>query len=296
MNSSVPNEEEHPWRVLEGVPDLCAMPGAWAGFLGDRFAVFRDQFLRPNPALAGRRVAGAPLHFNWEAFGPALARALGCSPRASREWADHTRQVGAWTYEATPVFLTCNADPVKFEMAILRLCVGFDRPFIVFAPSNRFLNADNLACLSRRRAAFFELRSTVSLTPSGVLQPMVVPGELFTAFNPEQGEPQAEAARRAFALVERLDAGSPARPPSAVTVFRLYCVEGLSLGRISRQCRCSKATVFRRLRTIHRETGISPDRLRTFSPHLEKLCPAARVEKAREIHARGLIYDDVAAE
>lgn len=66
-----------------------------------------------------------------------------------------------------------------------------------------------------------------------------------------------DVARSAFALLVKLDAQGKHKSPTPLTVFRFYCVEGLSAGQVAKQCRCSKATVIGRLslRTGH-ETNL----------------------------------------
>lgn len=296
MNSSRLPADPSPWIALESVPDLCAMPAAWQAWLGSHYPAFRERFLRPNPGLAHLAGGVCPLHFSWGDFGPALARAFHCTPLSSRELAPHTRQVGAWSCEATPVFLTCCADAAAFEFAIARLCARLHRRFIVFAPSKRFLNAECLVDLDQRQAAVFALGSCLCLTASGELQPTVLPGELLAGFTPAPGGADEEAAARAFALVRQLDADAPAHSPSVYTVFRLYCAEALSLAQVARRCGCSKATVYRRLQDIHRRSGVPPERLRTWSPRFAELESAVQGRGGRPLHARSLIYDDAASD
>ena len=108
------------------------------------------------------------------------------------------------------------------------------------------------------------------MLPSARLQPRKPPGELFRAFNPDPvADDAGEVARKAFAIVQQLDTEQPLKPPTLVTVFTRYCMDGLSAGQIARKHNCSKPTVLRRLEKIRQRTGVAPQQLRSFSPHLQ---------------------------
>ena len=97
-------------------------------------------------------------------------------------------------------------------------------------------------------------------------------------FPEEEDEP-----RRALGLIERLESECPMSPPSVSTVFRLYCVEELTMAKIARRCRCSIGTVANRLELIRRKTGTEPKDLRRVSDHLDRVqedAAAARAEYA----------------
>src|SRR6266853_985230 len=85
---------------------------------------------------------------------------------------------------------------------------------------------------------------------------------------PQPRESDETAARRAFDLVQQLDAKSRMKPPSVLTVFRLYCIEELTTNQIAHACRCGKTTVVHRLNLIREKTGADPESLRRLSPHL----------------------------
>src|SRR5262245_2374411 len=73
-------------------------------------------------------------------------------------------------------------------------------------------------------------------TPHPTLSPIEAESETAEAVS-------ADVARSAFALLQKLDLDAPLKAPSVLTVFRLYCVEGLPAERVARKCRCSKGTV-----------------------------------------------------
>jgi len=102
-------------------------------------------------------------------------------------------------------------------------------------------------------------------------------------------EPLSEdVARSAFALLQKLDLDAPLKAPSALTVFRLYCVEGHSAEQVARKCRCGKATVVRRLRFIEARTGLKAEQFRAMSGHLQQIDDDLKASGAREIYRRGL--------
>ena len=69
----------------------------------------------------------------------------------------------------------------------------------------------------------------------------------------EGAEPvSGDVAKAAFALLVKLDAQGKQKAPTPMTVFRLYCIAGLSAEQVATKCRCSKATVMGRLRVAVR--------------------------------------------
>ncbi len=74
------------------------------------------------------------------------------------------------------------------------------------------------------------------------------------------------AARAAFIFLDRFDDESRRKHPSLLTVFRLYCMQNLTVYQIARQCRCSVGTVSQRLKLIHRKTGRPPKAFRALWP------------------------------
>jgi DNA-directed RNA polymerase specialized sigma24 family protein len=80
-----------------------------------------------------------------------------------------------------------------------------------------------------------------------------------------------EVARSAFALLEKLEMDAPLKAPSALTVFRLYCVQGYSAEQTARRCRCAKGTVMSRLRFIEERTGVKVEQFRAMSGHLQAI-------------------------
>lgn len=113
-------------------------------------------------------------------------------------------------------------------------------------------------------------------------------GDLAAARSPAEPLPE-DAARQAFALVKALDSETGIRRGSVYTVFRLYCLEGLSAEQVAKRCGCSKGTVINRLRRIERQTGLKPDRLRVHSGQFEAIEESLSDSRARRIHRRGAL-------
>jgi len=86
--------------------------------------------------------------------------------------------------------------------------------------------------------------------------------------SPNQDE---DVARRAFLALDALDCGSRRKLPTLLTVFRLYCIEELTVAQIARKCRCSVGTVSNRLKLLQAATGTNPERLRKVSPYVSRL-------------------------
>lgn len=103
-------------------------------------------------------------------------------------------------------------------------------------------------------------------------------------------EPAVElnVAQAAFALLAKLDAEGIYKKPSPLTVFRLYCIEGLSADLVAAKCRCAKGTIMARLRFIEAQTKTKPEQFRAMSAHLQELADNYDRSGAREIYRRGL--------
>jgi DNA-directed RNA polymerase specialized sigma24 family protein len=106
-------------------------------------------------------------------------------------------------------------------------------------------------------------------------------------------EPVSEdVARKAFALIHALDSEGVVRTAPVLTVFRFYCMEGLSPEQVAGKCGCSKGTVVNRLRLIREKTGVAPAALRRFSSQFEKIEDDIRDSRAAYVHRRRLIDED----
>lgn len=317
------------WPGLENVPGFSAASATWAGRLGTEHELVRKAFLQVQPGLArffpcpecgcehevipgasgwvGVRqcesgdchdlaLSEADLEL-WELsmtkLARALARAFQLSPRLDEPGVAGVVQAGNWSAEAVPVFLAVQAAQDRFRALLAELCGRLRRPFIVFAPTNSYLDAAAGDLLERNQSAFFSLQATVALTPSGTLMPRMPPGELFAAFRPAAPTGMSEdTARVAFELVKRLDVSEKLKPPTLLTVFRLYCIEQLSASRIARLAGCAKSTVLERLKLLERKTGVAPGQLRPLSLHLARVDEAMTDPRARHIHRRAAAFGE----
>jgi hypothetical protein len=299
----------NPWAVLESLRALAAIPAVWRSRLGDSFEAFSAAFLERTsvsatsfPCPRGCGCAHEIIHprpaqiiavcrceswccedlilspndisiwrLNWGRLGNALCRALELQFRMVDLTLYNTRQIGAWTANGIPAILTVQHTSTQFRQVLTTLIARLRQPFILLAPTADHLDARANELLTGVGAAFFSLEAQVRFTNSGPVSAITPPGRLFARFTaaPTQANPE-EDARRALALLQRLDSDQLVKPPSVLTVFRLYCIEELSAAQIARKCHSSKATVVRRLELIREKTGLDPKQLRQFSSHLDK--------------------------
>jgi hypothetical protein len=238
----------------------------------------------------------SPLEVSWSKLGRALAHALGLQSKFASLPPPNTVQFGAWSADAVPAILTIQACHSAFFRVVPELVARLQRPFLLFAPTRNHFDAQSLDLLSRVRAAFFPLDSTVMLAEDGRLRPAKSPGELFAEFIPQPREVDEDVARRAFALVTTLDTERPMKPPALLTVFRLYCIAEMSAAQIAQKCRSSKTAVMSRLKLIEARTGVAPIDFRRISSHLAKIDESATDSRAGRIHRQRLISDDPAGD
>lgn len=319
------------WPALESLLAPAAVPCIWRLRLGEDYESFSSAFLRrtdarvrfyPCPRNCGcsheivsfgtddlvgvccceerscddLRVSQEELvvwELSWSRLAEALCRALGLNRNIVELGLPRTYQIGSWSSAAVPVILTIQHSSPIFRATMAALTARLRGPFVLLAPTGRHVDAALLELLSGAGAAFFALESHIRLSPSGELFSTMPPGELLARFTPAGPKPvEEDVARRAFALVQQLDSDQPLKPPTVLTVFRLYCIEVMSAAQIARRCGSSKATVIRRLEQIQRRTGLDPQNLRRVSPHLEKVQDELRDSRASCIHPRRLIEDD----
>jgi hypothetical protein len=95
----------------------------------------------------------------------------------------------------------------------------------------------------RAKAAFFPLETSVLLADDGCLCPAKSPGELFAQFTPQSKEVDQDVARKVMGIVSTLDIGDP---PTLLRVFRLYCIEGLSMAQVAEELDFSPAVILLR--------------------------------------------------
>lgn len=323
------------WQGLEDIRGPAAVASVWRRWVGDDFATIKGAFLqaRPKPAASfpcpqecgcahevvrhddGRIVAACRCdpwncddivlqeadlvvhELNWAKLGRALAKAFGFAVKTGNFKLPGTMQIGAYASAAVPVVLTIQHERAEFRSVVAELAARLREPFILFAPTSRFVEGISQELLANCRAGFFDLESHTSVTAQGNLQPRKTGADLFARFLPEEKEPLPEdAARRAFQLIEQLDSEQVIKPPSVLTVFRLYCVKELTAERVARKCRCSKGTIINRLKLIREKTQMDPDELRRFSSHFDKIEDDIRESKAGYVHRKRLMDDNQESE
>jgi hypothetical protein len=319
------------WRVLEMIRGQTGVAAEWRKHLGSDFAAFSGALLqgRPEPVrsypcpvecgcahqvvqhgdgslvgvcrcdpcgCADLELTAADVvcyELSWPRLGRALCHALGLEALTAEFQMPNTRQIGSWSAEAVPVILTVQSEARRFRQVTAELAARLRQPFILLAPTAAPVDATSKELLANVGAGFFALDNCVQVTPSATLQSLKSPGELFARFQPEaKDELDPDIARRAFGLLEKLEAESPMRPPTVLTVFRLYCIKELSAAEVARQCRCSKTAVVERLGLIRAKTGVPPEDLRRLSAHLSRMEADISDSRAKHIHRQRLIYDE----
>jgi hypothetical protein len=289
-SQSEQSTQQFPWNVLQTIAGLCAAKEVWQEMLGDYFEPFQAAFLETHSAPLNFPADLNGLKLNSEKLGRALCRAFELQRKACELPIPHTWQIGAWSADAVPVILTIQSDADAFRHAISELSLRLQTPFILLSPTKTHLNAAAQQLLVLARAGFFSLESTVMVTERATIHALRSPGELFSKFTPQPQQFDEDSARRAFALVEQLD--SRGKPPSALTVFRLYCVQEMSIPQIARKCRCSVGTVGNRLAHIRRKTGVAPQALRRISIHMSHLEEEFADSRVAHIPRQSLMQDD----
>src|SRR5690349_17380754 len=220
----------HPWHSLDLITAHCALPHVWEPALGEHLDAFKILCLQrtskfgssmpcPNcrcyhtiEPLADRSGAIAycqcephtcpEIHLTidqvtlWEINQPrlarAIARALGCPAKITPLTTRNTFQFASWSADSVPIILTLQTRHHRFGRVIAEL-LTLGRPYILFAPTNIFLDAACQQLLAHAKAAFFPLDTTVRLTPNGTLEPLRPPAELFAAFTPQPKEVESVA-------------------------------------------------------------------------------------------------------
>jgi predicted DNA-binding protein (UPF0251 family) len=317
-----------PWPALEALPGQAAIAPIWRRYLGPHYAAFSAAFLdctddqadsipcSRDPSGCGCGCFHEVIHhgpadivavcrcepwgcddilltaedisvwrLSWSKLARTLCKALSLDPRSSTLNLHNTRQIGSWSADAVPVILTIQSERREFHHAVTTLAARLRRPFILLGPTNANLDAPCQEILANVKAAFFDLVTHLRLTDAGAVEPNQLPGKLFTEFSPQPKELDENTAERVMALVRQFT-------PEALTLFRLYCIEGLTAAQAARKCKCSRATIYRRLEEIRTRTGVHPDQLKRLSPHLARLEESISDPRASHINRKRLIYGE----
>ncbi len=221
---------------------------------------------------------------SWSRFARALGTAFGLTLKLADLNIANTWQIGSWSSDAVPVILTIQPGSARLRSVILELLCRWRERFILLAPTAAYLDAPCLELLAQAKALFLPLESNLLLTHNATLQPVRAPGELFRQFNPEPVDTDFSEARRIFGLVQQLDSEIGMKAPSILTVFRLYCIEELSIRQIARKFRCGKTTISNRLLAIQERIGTDPTTFRRISSHLDLMVEQSSDPRARKIY------------
>jgi len=275
------------WPVLESVPSLTAPPEAWREYCGAHFDDLLPFLVVHHPTIAEHRppllhrmeekeettqAMRLCLRLDLAAFGHSVSQALSLAPITAGFPLPATFQIGAWSADAVPAIPTIQSDARDFRLVVAELVARLRQPFILLGPTNKHFTGICQELLANVGAGYVALENHVDFVAGGVFRARGAPGEVFARFTPEPRDPVAgDVARRAFGLLQRLDATGKTEPPSVLTVFRLFCVEERSVAQVARVCHCSEPTVRRRLKLIEAKTGTAPEALRKLSSHLEPL-------------------------
>ena len=224
---------------------------------------------------------------DWAKLGRELCRVFGMEFKIAKLGLFNALQIGSWSLrpvgapglqprEAVPAVLFIPSSDREFLHAVTMLVAKLGRPFILFAPTNKYYGSAAKEVLGNLGAGFFPLDTHVGLdAKSGKLAAMngETGKELCAEVVPEIQElPEADLAGRVAVLLEGLDSGSGSRrkSPSMAAVFRLYFVQGLPVAQVARKCRCSVGTIVNRLKLMEAKTGATPEQLMRIALQFEQ--------------------------
>jgi hypothetical protein len=156
-------------------------------------------------------------------------------------------------------------------------------------PTSRFVDAKFVERLHSVGACWFDLAAIASVTSGGKLQLVKRPGELFAEFAPKHDEAEENVARAVFRMMAEIDSDEMMKPPTPITVLRLYCVEEMTADEIAAKCGCAKGTVVNRLRWIQQKTKRHPREFRRLAATFRKIEDDARDARAEYIHRKGMV-------
>lgn len=289
------------WRVIEASPPSAAAV-AWRQWFGPGLTAAAGVCLRgteqrvervpcPNGCGCGHRVLAAGSGFvgvcdcgdecedlkltaedvlvwqvSLDRLGRAVAKALDCEVKLAELGLPDIKQIGSLAGEALPILLTVQRDQEGMRNAVAQVIARLQRPFVLLAPTNQFLNAYSQGLLASAKAEFVDLERHVEVLASGALHAPKSAGELFAAFLPERKEAITESeGRRIFELFTKLATGKGVKKAPLDAVFRHTVLEGHSQKKTARLCGCVPALISRRVKTIEDRFQMPIERLRNFA-------------------------------
>jgi hypothetical protein len=230
--------------------------------------------------------------------------------------------VGRWGIRRSYVFFNVPINESSLLKEIDRLCAAVPDPFVLMTPTSRFCTPIVQRALRRQGCAQMALDGVLKLASPGILELVPAakaavdallgdfgkrvaegkPLELAIArveeklnaiakLRPQTEAVSEDAARQALEIVRKLDAGDRIKKPSLLTVFRLYCVNGMSAGQIALRVGCSKGVVMKRLKLLAEKTGIPAARLRTYSAQFEQIEDGLADSRVRRIDRWKLAHE-----
>jgi hypothetical protein len=193
-----------------------------------------------------------------ERLGRETARALNCRPGFAQSGTEGVWQIGAWSDQGIPVLMAAGLAPRELPGALARVTARLRSRLILIVPDASESGPLVRELLAHDRSGLFGLDAIARPAAPGRLRAARPPEEMFAAFTPGDATLDDGGVHRAFALIQKLEARSPSKPPGLVTVFKLYCMDELSALDVARKCGCAKSTVIERLGRIRKATGMNP--------------------------------------
>jgi len=316
------------WQTLQNMRGLCAVTAEWREGMGDAFEPFSHMFqlcprtakLIPCPRNCGsaHKVTICPggkilavrrgdpnwcailelapeditlWELNWPKFARAICKALGLDSKPEDLGMYRTAQIGTWSADAVPAFLTIQWDEREFRHVVASLVARQKSPFILLAPTSAHIDATSQGYLANAGAEFFSLETHLILTEHGTFQPIKSPGEIFARFRPEPADDE-EMLRNAIALVKAADSQQGARKVTLYMVMRLFCFDLLSARQIARRCGCARSLAYARLGELRHVLKRDPAELRSYCTQFESVAESFSDPRAKYIHRKSALHGD----
>jgi len=280
-------------------PPADAVPCPWNCGCNHKVVRFNSEILHGicqcNPQRCQTYTVVPEERVTWELDWPKLSRSLCQAFKLQHKIVKlgfyNTLQIGTLSLDGPalhsardeggiPAILTLPSNPVEFLNILAVLVSRFGRPFILLAPTAKPLGPGAKDLLSTTGSLFVSLSDHLALQSSTFdvqgsmfyLVSRTSPSSLFADLAPALSDPSdEELARRVCTIIDVLDSESRRKSPNLLTIFRLYCVQEMTVEKIARKCKCSKATVSNRLKLLESKTGVPASRLRRISSYFTKL-------------------------
>ncbi len=320
------------WEALEAIDGQTAAQVTWQEWLGEDFDLFAETFLeelpetaesifcagncgcahtvvkRPDGSIVGvcecpEGCSAGDMRLTEEMIavyglqrkklGRAVVTAFGFQRRESDLGVEGVTQIGAYQHRAIPVLLTIQNSAPAFKETVARLAGQLPESFILFVPTDAFLDADCRGMLKRIQAGCVLLNQSVALQTNGILKVNGQPRDWLT-FIPAEADTNSavELIRKAWALAKQLDGDFKGKSPLPSKVLELYCDKNMSLSQIAHKCDCSKGTVINRKRELEKRLDTPLNQLRGHSTAFEKVEAEMSDKRAKRIHRRSFAQEE----